>query len=348
MSGIKSIAPDTDTGQVAVTMAFALGFGVLAVFASLWNHGTIWHGLLWAGAWSSVGWFLGFLFGIPRYLSTDTARTPTAPSADAANDELASAVATAKELREVAIRAANDNTAADAVASQAALAAAQAASDSAEATAKFTANQQDTVLRDDADAKTKAAELAKRTSDDATASATIAATNAQSTDLAAGEAEAAAEAAKRKVAKASTSAAASPGSSLTVNTNLEQISDWLTKIIVGVSLVESQSLLEKMQKVATFMAKSMVKASETTVQAAQTPESAAASSAASGADSASAVASSISSTAEAAARSLESFSSTESFAYAVMLYFLATGLLGSYLLTRLFLQRAFERVALQQ
>lgn len=345
MSGIKSIAPDTDTGQVAVTMAFALGFGVLAVFASLWNHGTIWHGLLWAGAWSSVGWFLGFLFGIPRYLSTDTARTATAPSSDAANDELASAVANAKELREAASQAANDKTAADAASSQAAQAADQAAGDSAEATAKFAGDQQDTALRDDADAKAKTAELAKRTSDDETAAANAAGTKAQSADKAASEAEAVAEAAKSKVAKASTSAAASPGSSLTVNTNLEQISDWLTKIIVGVALVESQTLLDKMQKVATFMAKSMVKASEAALQAAQTPESAAASSVASGADTASAVAPSVPSTAVTAASSLESFSSTESFAYSVMLYFLATGLLGSYLLTRLFLQRAFEKVA---
>jgi hypothetical protein len=40
-----------------------------------------------------------------------------------------------------------------------------------------------------------------------------------------------------------------------------------------------------------------------------------------------------------------SFSSLESVAYAVMVYFLATGLLGSYLLTRLFLQRALDKAA---
>jgi hypothetical protein len=38
----------------------------------------------------------------------------------------------------------------------------------------------------------------------------------------------------------------------------------------------------------------------------------------------------------------------ESVAYAVTLYFLATGLLGSYLLTRLYLQRVLGEAANQQ
>lgn len=327
MSGIKSIAPDTDTAQVAVTMAFALGFGVLAVFGSLWNNGTIWHGLLWAGAWSSVGWFLGFLFGIPRYLSTDTARTkpPMPPGPDSASEEVESAIATAKKLRDAATAAANDKAAADANASRAAQVADQSARDSVEATAKFAADPQNTALKDDAEAKTKDSELARRSSDEAN---TLAAT----ADAAAKEAEEAAEAQKSRLPTANAGDAAPPGSSLTVNTNLEQISDWLTKIIVGVSLVESQTLLVKMREVSTFMAKSMVKTSE---------RPSAASFAASSADAASAAAPS----ATTAVGGLESFSSMESLAYAVMLYFLATGLLGSYLLTRLFLQRAFDKAA---
>lgn len=334
MSGIKSIAPDTDTAQVAVTMAFALGFGVLAVFGSLWNNGTIWNGLLWAGAWSSVGWFLGFLFGIPRYLSTDTARTrsPMPPGPDSTSEEVESAIATAKKLRDVATAAANDKAAADANASQAAQVADQSARDSAEATAKSSADPQNTALKDDAEAKTKDFELARRSSDEANTLAATADETAQSTDAAAKEAEEAAEAAKSKLTTANAGDGEPAGSSLTVNTNLEQISDWLTKIIVGVSLVESQTLLIKMREVSTFMAKSMVKTSE---------HPSTASFAASSADAASAAAPS----ATTAVGGVESFSSMESFAYAVMLYFLATGLLGSYLLTRLFLQRAFDKAA---
>ena len=65
------------------------------------------------------------------------------------------------------------------------------------------------------------------------------------------------------------------------------------------------------------------------------------------AQSASAVLSSAASTSGAAAKSLGSFGAMESLAYAVMLYFFATGLLGSYLLTRLFLQRALANAASQ-
>jgi len=41
-----------------------------------------------------------------------------------------------------------------------------------------------------------------------------------------------------------------------VNTNLEQISDWLTKIIVGVGLVQLQSIPAFLKKVGTFAAES--------------------------------------------------------------------------------------------
>ena len=58
--------------------------GFFAVAVSLYDAGTVWRGLMWAGAWSASGWFLGFIFGIPRYLSTDTARKPAALTPDAA------------------------------------------------------------------------------------------------------------------------------------------------------------------------------------------------------------------------------------------------------------------------
>ncbi|MBV9302153.1 MAG: putative Ig domain-containing protein [Acidobacteriaceae bacterium] len=86
-------------------------------------------------------------------------------------------------------------------------------------------------------------------------------------------------------------------SSVRVNTNLEQISDWLTKIIVGVTLVQLRAVLTKLNDAATTIA-----------------------------------------------ASLGSNANRISFAYALMLYFSMTGFLGSYLLTRLFLQRAFRNV----
>lgn len=83
--------------------------------------------------------------------------------------------------------------------------------------------------------------------------------------------------------------------SIRVNTNLEQISDWLTKIIVGVTLVELGPAVQRLDTAADVIA-----------------------SAFGGAPS-------------------------KSYAFALMLYFSITGFLGAYLLTRLFLQRAFER-----
>jgi hypothetical protein len=82
-----------------------------------------------------------------------------------------------------------------------------------------------------------------------------------------------------------------------VNTNLEEISDWLTKIIVGVSLVELQKAQVKLQDTAAFIAQSIGGPAQT------------------------------------------------SFAYGLMAYFSISGFLGSYLLTRLYLQRAFRDAA---
>jgi hypothetical protein len=85
-----------------------------------------------------------------------------------------------------------------------------------------------------------------------------------------------------------------------VNTNLEEISDWLTKIIVGVSLVEAKKAQGILQQSAGFIAETLGGAGQT------------------------------------------------SFAYGLMVYFSIAGFLGSYLLTRLYLQRAFQNAASSQ
>jgi hypothetical protein len=82
-----------------------------------------------------------------------------------------------------------------------------------------------------------------------------------------------------------------------VNTNLEEISDWLTKIIVGVGLVELQKAQSKLQEAAGLIAQALGGASQT------------------------------------------------SFAYALMVYFSIVGFFGGYLITRLYLQRAFGDAA---
>ncbi len=82
-----------------------------------------------------------------------------------------------------------------------------------------------------------------------------------------------------------------------VNTNLEEISDWLTKIIVGVSLVELNKAQMKLQQIAGFIAESFGGPGQV------------------------------------------------SFAYGLMVYFSVAGFLGSYLLTRLYLQKAFRDAA---
>jgi hypothetical protein len=81
-----------------------------------------------------------------------------------------------------------------------------------------------------------------------------------------------------------------------VNTNLEQISDWLTKIIVGVTLVEINPALARLGQAASLIAKSLGGEHQL------------------------------------------------SFGYAILVYFSTSGFLGSYLLTRLYLQLAFGRI----
>lgn len=343
---IISSTLEKDTAQVVGTMFLALLFGVIAVVISLWDHGTICRGLLWTGAWSSVGWFLGFLFGIPRYLSTDTARTPGASALERAKQELAAAANAAKERRAEADAAAKAKDDAVGTANAKALAASQAAGAATKAAEESAKNPGDQALKDAADAAALAAEEAKQESGEAAESAKTAATKAQAAEEAASEADSATEAAKRKEAAASTDATSAPRASLTVNTNLEQVSDWLTKIIVGVSLVESQALSTQMHRAATFMAKSMAKADEVAAWMRSAASAAAANATASAAEVGSAAASTASGVLAAAhTTNLASFASMESVACAIMAYFLATGMLGSYLLTRLFLQQAFDKAA---
>ena len=273
---LKSLA--TDTVQVASTMAVVLILGLGAVAEGLYKSGTIAQGLMWAGAWGVAGWFLGFVFGIPRYLSTDTARKPGALTPDAAK----------KGVDE-----------------------AQAALDAA------------TSAGADAGKARKALDKATQAYDKAVQ-------------------------------------ADSRGQSLTVNTNLEQISDWLTKIIVGVSLVESQTLLANLKAAALFMALSMEPAGGAAATAVGHAQPGA--SAASVAVSAAAAPASRATTKKLGLHSAAPPSAAESqaasapaapivatpmssFAYAIILYFLAAGLLGSYLLTRLYLQSALDNAA---
>lgn len=78
-----------------------------------------------------------------------------------------------------------------------------------------------------------------------------------------------------------------------VNTNLEEISDWLTKILVGLGLAELRSVPARLRDAAAYVAGALGGARE------------------------------------------------QHFALALVIYFTVVGFMGGYLLTRLFLQRAF-------
>ena len=297
-SGIKGLwNEDRDAKRVAAVMAVALGCGafLVALATSTWPNA--FAGLLWAGACSSVGWFLDFLFGIPRSLSTDTART-TAPSLpDGAKAAFDIASSKAEASRASADKAAKDKTDADETTVKLATAAQSAADQAADAARAAAQSPADAVLALNAIDTKAAADKAAEAKNAADAAASAAASAAKS---AADQAEADRTAAletKNVTAEATPKLADSQGPSTTVNTNLEQISDWLTKIIVGVTLVESKEVLDHVSNAAHMMAGSL--GGENSV----------------------------------------------SFAYAILVYFSFSGLLGSYLLTRLFLQRAFTTAA---
>lgn len=306
---------DKGTVKVAVTMGLALAFGILGVFITLANQGTVWRGLLWAAAWSAVGWFLGFLFGIPRYLSTDTVRKPADPRQQAANEAAANAVLQRKAVQD----AATARDAAQRLADERARAADRAEQEARTALQRSIAAAADPDLQSQATALTSAAATARTASDAAQREAQAAADALAKAELNAATADAGAREAADKLAAAG-AAGGAIGSSLTVNTNFEQISDWLTKIIVGVSLVEAQSMVAKLQEIATYMAHSMAGAEQLVAYTLKSPTAA-------------------------EALALAQFRAMESFSYALMIYFLAAALLGSYLLTRLFLQPALDDAA---
>ena len=185
---IAGNTPDNGTAQVAVTMAAALAFGVFAVFVSLAANGTVWRGLLWAAAWSSVGWFLGFLFGIPRYLSTDTARRPGAGSLESAKKDLATATANATTLREAANKAETDQGDAEKEAKGKVDAADLAETVAAEARARSDTDPNNPALKADADAKRRDADEARQHSEHAATALTNAVTKTRDTKAAASEA----------------------------------------------------------------------------------------------------------------------------------------------------------------
>lgn len=86
-----------------------------------------------------------------------------------------------------------------------------------------------------------------------------------------------------------------------VNTNLEQISDWLTKIIVGLGLVQLQQLPGFLKGISLWAAASLPLGRDT------------------------------------------SLTQVAAFATAFLVYFVVTGFLAGYLLTRLYLAGAFRR-----
>jgi hypothetical protein len=246
-----------------------------------------WAALLWAFACCAVGAFLGFIFGIPRSLSSDTART-TVPLSARASD---AAKAKTAALKAAAVKAAADRDKATAEANDAAAALSRAAAELNELRAA--AGQEA-----DSDARVRAAMQAH-------AGLVLKKTNLDK--IASEKARAAEDAEEQAKKDGETSAASgapstatfsqpqnSRGPSTAVNTNLEQISDWLTKIIVGVSLVNSEKIGTALVTASKEMARSF------------------------GGEPAS------------------------SLALAMLTYFGVIGLLGGYLLTRLYLQRAFE------
>jgi hypothetical protein len=64
----KIVLKDDYARIVAQIMLYALLLGCVVAAIGAWNHWLT--ALLWAGASSAVGWVLGFLFGIPRVLTS--------------------------------------------------------------------------------------------------------------------------------------------------------------------------------------------------------------------------------------------------------------------------------------
>lgn len=251
-----------------------------------------WSALLWAIACCAAGSLIGFIFGIPRSLSSDTARHTVPGQSNgldsskgkaATSIEAVHADVTKKEQPDEAMQQINNNLAA--AKEKASRLSAAAADHPENADARKSAD----------DAKQELADLEKR-KDDAEKNA-----GKNSGALKIGQQQQQADRPDAPAIQSRTVASgnipALHGPSTAVNTNLEQISDWLTKIIVGVSLVNSDKIGGAMLSTAKVMA-----------------------------------------------NSLGSGPDKVSVALAILIFFGMTGLLGGYLLTRLFLQRAFESV----
>lgn len=245
--------------------------------------------LLWAFACCAVGAFLGFIFGIPRSLSSDTTRTVNPAHARASEAAREKAAA----LKAAAVQAAADKDKATGAAAEAGMALERAARelDAAKANAGQGAGSAGRV-RELEEAHAHLLEQKAR----------LDKTVLEKTRAAESEA---AQARKDEAATGTPGplAAAAPahpqnsrGPSTAVNTNLEQISDWLTKIIVGVSLVNSEKIGVAVMEASKEMAHAF------------------------------------------------DGEPMHSLALAILTYFGVIGLLGGYLLTRLYLQRAFEEI----
>jgi hypothetical protein len=245
--------------------------------------------LLWAGAFFALGSFIGFIFGIPRSLSSDTSRS-VIPSGHADLDTARS--------RTVASNAAVTN----------------AARQHAD-TENDVKTLRDKLERSRQDLQALEQEAANNPNDEAVQEKVRKARQAVS-DLNGKKTELDDAVLEKKDTVSLTLKQAQKDqdglsslvhqdaadvtinrrlSSMAVNTNLEQISDWLTKIIVGVSLVNSDKIGAAMVR-----------------------------------------------TAEQISLSLGGGAERKALALALMVYFGVVGLLGGYLLTRLFLQRAFD------
>ena len=311
---------DKNAERVAFWMLGGLAIGIVLVIVGTSFEGPsyIWKGSLSALACSVVGCFLGFLFGIPRHLSSDTART-TLPTPDNNPPNAAKTqAATAPDLQAATDKAAASQTAARTAAdrkdqadadvngkTEAATTAATAAAAAKYASEQDPNNPDLTKAADDAkvasDTAADGLKLAKSVADTAAQALQIA-TNQATTDQAA--ADKLTQQQSRNQAQSGSGTASTTamtklhGSSTTVNTNLEQISDWLTKIIVGVTLVQADTVLQKLHRIAEVIAGCV--------------------------------------------GALPKLEETLPFAYAILIYFSVLGFFGSYLLTRLWLQSAFD------
>lgn len=254
-----------------------------------------WAGLLWAFACCAVGGFVGFIFGIPRTLSSDTARTAVLPS-DSSLEAVKTKAAASKQAANTATAEKNNATKAAEIADKA-WTEAKAEAARLEILANNSPGDVDAGALYAA-AKQKVVDAGKKKQEAETGSEqkTTAAAHADEQEQIDQEALAAI---MRGNATLPSTAQQGRGPSTAVNTNLEQISDWLTKIIVGVSLVNSEKIGNAMWQSATTMALS--------IGASQS-------------------------------------ASSHSLALAILVYFGVIGLLGGYLLTRLFLQRAFSAI----